>query len=87
MRVIEIKNMSRKDFPIYYRRFYTGIAVLELVNGTVEVPMEFQIEHKPTGNKDIVIGFSQKIDYPLIPIQKELKKYIGALDAEGKLPD
>ena len=87
MRVIEIKNMARKDFPIYYRRFYTGIAVMELVNGIVEIPVEFQIEHKPTGNTDIIILFSQKIDYPLIPIQKELKKYIGDLDSEGKLPN
>jgi hypothetical protein len=87
MRIIEIKNMTRKDFPIYYRRFYAGIAVMELVNGIVEVPLEFQIEHKPTGGIDIVTVLGQKIDDPLVPIQKELKKYIGALDSEGKLPN
>ena len=87
MRIIEIKNMTRKEFPIYYRRFYNGIAVMELVNGIVEVPLDFQIEHKPTGNTDIFIALSQKIDYPLVPIQKELKKFIGALDSDGKLPN
>ena len=86
MRIIEIKNMTRKDFPIYYRRFYSGIAVFELVNGIVEVPLEFQIENKPTGAKDIITVLAQKIDYPLVPIQKELKKFIGALDSSGKLP-
>ena len=87
MKIIEIKNMTRKEFPIYYRRFYAGIAVMELVNRVEEIPLEFQIEHKPTGAKDIHIGFSQKIDYPLIPIQKELKKYIAELDSNGKLPE
>jgi len=87
MRIIEIKNMTRKDFPIYYRRFYSGTAVLELVNGIVEVPLEFQIEHKPTGTIDIVTVLSQKIDYPLVPIQKELKKFIAVLDSSGKLPN
>jgi len=86
MRIIEIKNMTRKDFPIYYRRFYSGIAVMELVNGIVEVPLEFQIEHKPTGAIDITTVLSQKIDYPLVPLQKELKKFIGVLDSSGKLP-
>ena len=86
MRIIEIKNMTRKDFPIYYRRFYSGIAVMELVNGIVEVPLDFQIENKPTGAIEIIAVLSQKIDYPLVPIQKELKKYIGVLDSSGKLP-
>ena len=79
--------MIRKDFPIYYRRFYAGIAVMELVNGIVEVPLDFQIEQKPTGHIDIVTILSEKIDYPLVPLQKELKKYIGALDSDGKLPN
>ena len=86
MRIIEIKNITRKDFPIYYRRFYSGIAVMELVNGTVEVPLEFQIEHKPTGAIEIMTVLSQQIDYPLVPLQKELKKHIGTLDKEGKIP-
>jgi len=86
MRIVEIKNMTRKDFPIYYRRFYSGIAVMELVNGIVEVPLEFQIEHKPTGTIDIITVLSQAVDYPLVPIHKELKKYIGLLDSAGKLP-
>ena len=86
MRIIEIKNMTRKDFPIYYRRFYSGIAVFELVNGIVEVPLDFQIENKPTGAIEIITVLAQKIDYPLVPLQKELKRYIGVLDSDGKLP-
>ena len=87
MRILEIKDMIRKEFPIYYRRFYSGIAVMELVNSTMEIPLEFQIEHKPTGQTEIALTLGQKIDYPLIPLQKELKKFISALDSDGKLPN
>ena len=87
MRIIEIKNMSRKDMPIYYRRFYSGVAVLELVNRPVEFPLDWQIEHKTTGQTEIMISIKQSVDYPLVPLQKELKKHIGALDLDGKLPE
>jgi len=87
MRVVEIKNMARKDMPIYYRRFYSGVAVLELVNKPVELPLDWQIEHKATGQTEIALSMTQGVDYPLVPLQKELKKYIGALDTDGKLPN
>jgi len=87
MRIIEIKNMTRKEMPIYYRRFYSGVAVLELVNKPVECPVDWQIEHKATGQTEIALSFTQSVDYPLVPLQKELKKYIGSLDSSGKLPD
>ena len=87
MKIIEIKNIVRKDFPIYYRRYYTGIVVVELLNKPVETPIDFTIEHKPTGQLEITMTLSEKVDYPLVPLQKELKKYIGSLDAGGKLPE
>ena len=87
MKIIEIRNIIRKDVPIYYRRLYSGTSVLELINKQVEVPLDFQIEHKPTGHTDISITSLGQVDYPLVPLQKELKKIIGELDSTGKLPN
>jgi hypothetical protein len=87
MKIVEIKSIVRKEMPIYYRRFYTGVAVIGLINTTVSVPLEFQIEHKPTGATEINIILSEKVDYPLIPLLKELKNFISALDSGGKLPN
>jgi len=86
MKIMDIRNVVRKDVPIYYRRIYSGLAVMELVNKPVEVPLDFQIEQKPTGQIEIGITLAQKVDYPLVPLQKELKKFIGDLDSIGKLP-
>jgi len=87
MKIVTIKNIVRKDVPIYYRRLYTGIAVLELINTSQEVSLDFQIEHKPTGAVEIAITLLTKVDYPLVPLQKELKKFIGDLDSAGQLPN
>ena len=87
MKIIEIKDMIRKEFPIYYRRFYSGILVMELVNKLVEIPIDFQIEHKPTGQTEIALTLGQTVDYPLVPLVKELKLFINGLDSGGKLPN
>jgi hypothetical protein len=87
MRIIEIRDIIRKDVPIYYRRLYTGIAVLELMEKLTEARLDFQIEHKPTGHTEINLTLSDTIDYPLVPLHKELKHFISGLDSSGKLPN
>ena len=87
MRIVEIKNLTRKELPIYYRRLYNGIVAIELINKVIEIPLDFQIEHKPTGQLDISITLGEKVDYPLVPLMNELKKTISTLDSGGKLPD
>ena len=86
MKIKEIKNIIRKDVPIYYKRFYKGILVIELIEKTDEIPIEFIIEHKPTGALDITVTFSQDIDYPLVPLLKEVKSHIIELDSTRILP-
>ena len=87
MRVITIKDMIRKDVPIYYRNLYTGVAVIELAKGPENFRIDFAVEYKPTGQKDVTVAFIDEIDYPLVPIIKELKKYIHEQEAAGGLPD
>ena len=87
MKVITIKDMIRKDVPIYYRKLYTGVAVIEMSKGPEDYRIDFIIEYKPTGQKEIIVTFLDKIDYPLIPLNKELKQFIDDMEAGGRLPD
>jgi hypothetical protein len=66
---------------------YTGTAVLELMNKTVERQIDFSIETKPTGNKEINVKLLETVDYPLVPLTRELKNFIIKLDSSGGLPD
>jgi hypothetical protein len=87
MKVISIKDMIRKDVPIYYRKLYTGVAVIEMNNGLTNYRIDFSIEYKPTGQKEVGISVIDAIDYPLVPVKRELKKYIFELETAGGLPD
>jgi hypothetical protein len=86
MKILEVKDVVRKDVPIYYRRFYTGVAVMELINKTIEARIDFSIEIKPTGHKEILINLLDKVDYPLVPVNKELKKMLDSMDSSGEIP-
>jgi hypothetical protein len=87
MKVYSIKDMIRKDVPIYYRNLYTGVAVIEMGNVQKDYRIDFSIEHKPTGQKEIGVSFIDTVDYPLIPITRELKKIISEMEDAGGLPE
>ncbi|MDR0710597.1 MAG: hypothetical protein LBF77_11090 [Spirochaetaceae bacterium] len=86
MRIVQIKDVKRKEVPIYYRRLYSGVAEFELLNKSEDRPIDFTIETKPTGQKDIFVTMPEPLDYPLVPLMRELKKFLVDLDDAGKLP-
>ncbi|MDR0400371.1 MAG: hypothetical protein LBH51_05450 [Treponema sp.] len=87
MKILEVKDIVRKDVPIYYRRLYTCVAVVELINKSQDVHIDFSIEQKPTGQKEILITLIDEVDYPLVPLNSALRKAIDDLDSAGNLPD
>ncbi|MDR3333593.1 MAG: hypothetical protein LBT13_01720 [Treponema sp.] len=87
MKILEIKELIRKDVPIYYRRLFSGIVIMELLDKPVERHIDFSIETKPTGQKEILITIAEPLDYPLVPILRALKTSIDAIDERGALPD
>ena len=87
MKIITIKDIIRKDVPIYYRLLYTGVAVLELKDKPADYRIDFAVEIKPTGLKEITVSFLDEVDYPLIPVIKELKTTIDTMHTNGQLPD
>jgi hypothetical protein len=86
VRILELKNIVRKDVPIYYRRLYNCTAVVELINRSQDVHLDFSIEYKPTGQKEILVTLIDKVDYPLVPLNSALKRAIDDMDSAGSLP-
>ncbi|MDR1858293.1 MAG: hypothetical protein LBQ69_02360 [Treponema sp.] len=87
MQVISIKDIVRKDVPIYYRLLYTGVAVIAFKKDPEDFRIDFSIEIKPTGQKEIFVAFLDSLDYPLVPVIKELKNRIDTMHVNGTLPD
>jgi hypothetical protein len=86
MKIVTLKDMIRKDVPIYYRMLYTSVAVIELNNKQNDYRIDFSLEIKPTGAKEVSVTFIDNVDYPLVPVVRELKRYIIELDNADGLP-
>jgi hypothetical protein len=86
MKITQLKNITVKKSPIYYRRAYSATVNLDLMGKDVEAPLEFTIETGPLGDKKIMIDGLDLIDYPKLPLMQEVKAYIEAQDAAGILP-
>ena len=59
MTVLDIKDISTEDAYIYYRKSYSGTAILELQSESVEVPIKFLIETEPTGKKNVEVNLKK----------------------------
>ncbi|GHV74477.1 hypothetical protein AGMMS49940_17790 [Spirochaetia bacterium] len=86
MKIIGIKNIVRKDVPIYYRRLFTGSLEIDLMGKNLERTIDFTIETLPTGMNQVSVTIADPIDYPLVPLMRELKQFIAVLDETGGLP-
>ena len=86
MEVIKIRDIVRKDVPLYYRNKYTAIAEVKLSgDNTININIEFAIEVTPISGKEYSIEDMEEIDYPTIPITKALIEEIKNYDREGLL--
>ncbi|MBU0926294.1 MAG: hypothetical protein KKA67_00950 [Spirochaetes bacterium] len=86
MKIVDLTNILRKETHIYYRREFKADAVIEIMQQTKSVPVEFVLEHKPTGNVDVSATIIDDLDYPVMPIVAMLKTHIAELDKRGALP-
>lgn len=86
MKVLEIKDITKKNIPLHYRNDFKGSAVFEYIpQKREESPVEFSLEHSATGDINISVKILSKINYPLLPAIKSLKAYILQLEKKGKL--
>ena len=86
MKVIELKNITYKNSQIVYIRQFDCDAIVELMAVTETIPLHFEIEIDCFGNRNIRMDLKKEINYPLLPLKKNLSEYIKNQDEEGKLP-
>lgn len=86
MTVLGISDITRKENFIYYRREFKAQALIDLPGKKHSGEIEFTIETAPTGKKEISVTILDSVDYPLIPIMRNLKEFIKNLDSSGALP-
>jgi hypothetical protein len=87
MKVLGLDSISKESGEIFYMQKYKAICAIEIQTKHFNFPLQFSIETGPLGNKIINIeDFSQQIDYPVLPVTKQLKEMITNMYKEGNLP-
>jgi len=86
MKVIALEDVVINESPIYYRKLYKALAVMEILQKNESFNIDFSIEYQPTGQKEISIKFLDKMEYPLVPVLRELKAFIYQQETAGILP-
>lgn len=86
MKALELRNLSRKDDTIHYRREYSGLAVLEASGQRNELRLVFTVESRALGEPDIQVTLGDPPAWPLLPVISSIKRLVLELDKSGKLP-
>ncbi len=85
-RIVELRDVTRKESPISYRRSYTAEAVIEtLATRRFSQKVTFTIEEDALGQRDVTVKLLGDIEYPLLPVLSALRDHVGTLDRSGKL--
>lgn len=86
MKLKHLEGIIKKETPIFYRSEYKAHANMELLGREHQIPVSFDVEMLPTGEKLISVKLDDKVDYPELPILKVLKEHIIDLEKDGSLP-
>lgn len=86
MKILEFKDLQRTEGYIYYRRDFSGVALVQIPGKVISVKVSFNIEMSPFGSKTIDVTIESAINYPVLPVKKALTDFILTEDNQGKLP-
>ncbi len=85
MKILEIRNLAKKETHLHYRNEYSGSLIYSFSGGEEEADLTFSLERTATGQKHISINFPSSIHYPLIPAIRKVKEYVIELENRGAL--
>ncbi|MGP1415685.1 MAG: hypothetical protein ACTTJ6_07165 [Treponema sp.] len=85
MVVSKLVDIERKESHIYYMQDFTATMMYYIAGKEKKARIAFSIEHKPTGEMVITVGFNDDVEYPLLPVIIDLKSTIKRLIETNEL--
>jgi len=86
MRVVELRDLFRRDSPVHYIKELTAVAVVEWNQRQSESDIAITLEHKPLGPPDVRVHLLDAVEWPTLPIIHAIKEFVVELERSGKLP-
>jgi hypothetical protein len=86
MRVVELRELNRRDSAIHYIKELTAVAVLEYDQRRSESDIAITLEHKPVGPPDVTVHLLDAVEWPTLPVIHAIRDYVTELERTGRLP-
>jgi hypothetical protein len=86
MRVVELRELSRRESPVHYIKELTAVAVIEWNAKKSESDIAITLEHKPVGPPEVHIHLLESVDWPALSVIHAIKEYVVELEHTGRLP-
>lgn len=86
MKVVELRDLSRRESPVHYIKELTAVAVIEWNQRQSESDVAITLEHKPLGPPDVHVHLLDAVDWPALPVIHAIKDYVADLESKGRLP-
>jgi hypothetical protein len=86
MKVVELRDLSRRESPVHYIKELTAVAVIEWNDRQSESDIAITLEHKPMGPPDVHVHLLDTVDCPTLPVIHAIKDYVVGMERAGRLP-
>ena len=86
MKVVELRDLSRRESPLHYIKELTAVAVIECNQRQSESDVAITLEHKPMGPPDVHVHLLDTVEMPALSVINAIKSYVSDLETQGRLP-
>ena len=86
MKVVELRDLNRRDSPVHYIKELTAVAVVEWNQRQSESDIAITLEHKPLGPPEVHIHLLDPVEWPTLPMIHAIQDYVVDLERTGRLP-
>jgi hypothetical protein len=86
MKVVELRELCRRDSPVHYIKELTAVAVIEWNERVSESDISITLEHGPVGPPDVHVHLLDSVDWPALPVIHAIRDYVVDLERTGRLP-
>jgi hypothetical protein len=86
MKVVELRDLSRRESPVHYIKELTAVAVIEWNERQSESDISITLEHKPMGPPDVRVRLLDTVEWPALPVIRAIREYVVDLERAGRLP-
>ncbi len=86
MKVVELRDLNRRDSSVHYIKELTGVAVLEYNQRRSESDVAITLEHRPIGPPDVTVHLLDAVEWPALPVIHAIRDYVTELERSGRLP-